>query len=168
MATDDIRIMLIDDHALVRAALREWLRREQGLAVVGTAGAADEAISKAVRCRPDVIIMDTEMPGMICFDAGQTITALCPDVHIIYLSATVSDLIVDRALQAGARGHVTKSDPPETLIRAIREVVAGGVYFSEGVRSRMVNCRLNSPSTSSLLGSVKTKFVISTPGMLTK
>ena len=139
MSADETRILVVDDHDLVGAALCEWLRREEGLAVVGTAGTADEAISKAVGCRPDVILMDIDMPGMICFDAAQRITTLCPGVRIIYLSAFVSDRLIDQALRAKASGYLAKSDPPETLIRAIREVVSGGAYFSEKVRSRMVN-----------------------------
>ncbi len=139
MATEDIRIMLVDDHALVRLALGEWLAREAGLAMVGSSGTADVAITMAMECRPDVIVMGTEMPGMICFDAGQMITALCPGVHMIYLSATVSDWLVDQALQAGASGHLTKSDPPEALIRAIRVVFSDGVYFSKRIRSRIAD-----------------------------
>ncbi len=95
-----------------------------GPAVVGTAGTADVAVTMARECESDVIVMDTDMPGMICLDAGQMNTTLRPDVQIFYLSATVSDRVVDRALQAGASGFVTKSDHPEMLVRAIRAVQA--------------------------------------------
>lgn len=139
MSGSEIKVLVVDNHILVREALCEWLRREEGLAVVGTAAAADAAIARAVECRPDVILMDIDMPGMSCFDAGQRITALRPDIRIVYLSAFVTDRLIDQALQAKAGGYLTTSDPPETLIRAIREVVSGGAYFSEKVRSRIVN-----------------------------
>ena len=139
MPTRKIGILIVDDHALMRTLLAERLQREVGLSVVGCAGTPGEAIGAVSQCEPDLIVMDTQAPGIACFDAAQTIRTLRPEVQIVYLSGTVSDLIVERALQVGARGHVTKSDSPETLIAAIRAVAAGDVYFSKEVQSRMVS-----------------------------
>ncbi|MGB2985201.1 MAG: response regulator transcription factor [Phycisphaerae bacterium] len=119
-------------------ALAERLQREPGLAVVGTASTADEAIDKAIECHPDVVLMDIDMPGLICFDAARRITALQPDARIIFLSAFLHDHYIDQALRAKARGYLTKREPPETVVAAILEVASGGAYFSEEIRSRIV------------------------------
>lgn len=136
--TGDIRILIVDDHALVRGALSERLQRESGLAVVGNASTADEAIERAIECRPNVILMDIDMPGLISFDAARRILALQPEVRIIFLSAFLHDHYIEQALKVKASGYLTKQEPPEAVVAAILEVVSGGAYFSEGVSSRIV------------------------------
>ena len=133
-----IRILVVDDHALVRGALTERLQREPDLNVVGTAGTADEAIRLVLDTNPDIILMDIDMPGLICFDAAREIATLRPDTRVVFLSAFLHDWYVDQALQVRARGYLTKREPPETVIAAVREVASGGAYFSEEVRSRIV------------------------------
>ncbi|MBN1490724.1 MAG: response regulator transcription factor [Phycisphaerae bacterium] len=134
----NIRVLIVDDHALVREALSERLQREPGITVVGTAGTADEAIEKANACNPNVILMDIDMPGLICFDAAKTIASLRPDAHIIFLSAFTHDGYIEQALEVEARGYLTKREPPDRVVEAIREVASGGAYFSNEVRSRIV------------------------------
>ena len=133
-----IRILVVDDHALVRGALTDRLQREPDLNVVGTAGTADEAIRLAIDTNPDIILMDIDMPGLICFDAAREIATLRPDTCVVFLSAFLHDWYIDQALQVRARGYLTKREPPETVIAAVREVASGGAYFSEEVRSRIV------------------------------
>lgn len=133
-----IRILVVDDHALVRGALSERLEREPAFSVVDTASDADEAISKAIASHPDVILMDIDMPGLICFDAARRIMALQPEVRIIFLSAFLHDHYIDQALRAKASGYLTKSEPPETVVRAIREVASGGAFFSDEVQARIM------------------------------
>ncbi len=135
---DDVRILIVDDHALVRGAVSERLQREPGLAVVGTAGTADEAVRKIAACEPDIVLMDIDMPGTICFDAARTIREIRPQTKIIFLSAFTNDQYIDEALSVQASGYVTKREPPERLIVAIREVASGGAYFSAEVQSRIV------------------------------
>jgi len=134
----EIRVLVVDDHALVRGALCERLNREQGVVVVGTAGTADEAIERINEVRPDVVLMDIDMPGQICFDAARTINALAPETRVVFLSAFLHDWYVEQALAVEASGYLTKREPPETVVRAVREVAAGGVFFSAEVRSRIV------------------------------
>jgi DNA-binding NarL/FixJ family response regulator len=133
-----IRILIVDDHALVRDALSECLQKEPDLAVVGTAGTAEEALDRVRQCNPQIILMDIDMPGLICFDAAREITSLQPDVRIVFLSAFLNDWYIEQALRVRARGYLTKHEPPERIAAAIREVSAGGACFSPPVRSRIV------------------------------
>ena len=128
MTGGEVKILVVDDHALVRSTLAERLGREQGFEVVGTAENADEAITMALEFGPDIVLMDIDMPGLLCFEAAERITSLCPDTHIIYLSAFYNDRFIAQALAAKARGYVTKSEPPDMVVQAIREVAAGGAY----------------------------------------
>lgn len=132
-----IRVLLVDDHSLVRSTLSSWLRSEAGVEVVGSVASADEAITEAIRQKPDVILMDIDMPGLLCFDAARVIKARCPNSKILFLSAFTNDRYIDDALAVEAAGYLTKGEPPETVIHAIREVSSGKVYFSPDVESRI-------------------------------
>lgn len=133
-----IKILAVDDHAMVRDTLCDRLRREPDISVVGSASTADEAIEKTLSCNPDIIIMDIDMPGQICFDAAQTIMSLRPNVSIIFLSAYVQDRYIEQALGVKASGYITKDEAAETVLTAIREVASGGAYFSPDVQSRLI------------------------------
>ncbi|NLX13568.1 MAG: response regulator transcription factor [Phycisphaerales bacterium] len=133
-----IAVLLADDHALVRATLADRLAAEADLEVVGQVGNADEAVSQCIQRQPDIVLMDIDMPGLQCFEAARTIQARCSNTRIIYLSAFFSDRYIEEALTVEAAGYVTKSEPPEAVIEAIRTAVAGRVYFSPEVRSRII------------------------------
>lgn len=135
---DSIRILLVDDHALVRDALVGQLSQHVEFEVVGTASDAGEAMEVAFRVEPDVIVMDIDMPGVICFDAAERIMSRLKAVKILFLSAFFHDHYIEKALKTGASGYLHKSEPVETLAMAIREVAMGGRYFSEEIRARVV------------------------------
>ncbi len=151
--TKTIKILVVDDHALVRDALAEHLRREVWLTVVGTAGNAEEAIDKAIEHSPDLVLMDIDMPGLICFDAAKRIAALRPSTRVIFVSGFLHDTYIAQALEVKAAGYLTKRETPETVVAAIREVASGGAYFSDEVRSRIVvdehGARLEEPKSKS-------------------
>ncbi|MFH1417052.1 MAG: response regulator transcription factor [Planctomycetota bacterium] len=136
--TKDIEILIVDDHAVVRESLSERLTREPGIIVVGTADTADKAIAQMNRLSPDIVLMDIDMPGLNCFEAARSILVLKPDVRIIFLSAFVQDRFIEQALDVQARSYLTKSETPETVVAAIREVAAGGAFFSQSVQDRLV------------------------------
>ena len=138
MPTAKIRILVVDDHALVRSTLSERLQRESDFEVVGTAGNADEGITAAIEHQPDVILMDIDMPGLDCFEAAERITSMSPNTSIIYLSGFFHDRFIATALKAKAAGYLTKSEPPEKVVEAVREVASGSACFSKEVRSRIV------------------------------
>lgn len=133
-----IRIVFVDDHALVRESLSQLLAAEPDLQVVRTASNAEDAIRAAFETKPDVLLMDIDMPGLICFDAADQIQRMVPNVRIIFLSAFFHDHYIEQALRVKARGYVTKSEPPQKVIDAVRQVAAGRVYYSPEVRSRII------------------------------
>jgi DNA-binding NarL/FixJ family response regulator len=158
----NIRVLIVDDHALVRGALSERLKREPGLDVVGGAGDAGEAIRMTLDHNPDIVVMDIDMPGMICFDAAREIASLRPETRVIFLSAFLHDWYIQQALHVKARGYLTKREPPEKVITAIREVASGGAYFSEEVRARIVvdrNGATLSEDAKSLVSTLTTREV---------
>jgi len=130
------RILLVDDHELVRTALRGLLDRDDDFEVVGEASDAEEALRRAVEYSPDILVMDIDMPGMICFDAVRQMNTRLPDLSVIFLSAFFHDHYIEQAIAVGAKGYVLKGDPPRILFDALREVAGGGAYFSKDVRSR--------------------------------
>ena len=133
-----IKVLLVEDHTLVREMLTERLAREPSLEIVAAAATADEAIALAATHRPDVIVMDIDMPGVICFDAAQTIRARQPDVALLFLSGHTHDHYIEQALAVGALGYLTKTEPPARIVQAIRDVAANRASFSESVLARVV------------------------------
>jgi DNA-binding NarL/FixJ family response regulator len=136
--SDDIHVLIVDDHALIRGALGERIEREPGLHVVATASNAEEAVEKTIAHSPNIVLMDIDMPGLICFDAARTIASVRPNTNIIFLSAFLHDWYVEQALHVKAKGYLTKAEPPETVLLAIQEVASGGAFFSDAVQSRIV------------------------------
>jgi DNA-binding NarL/FixJ family response regulator len=136
--TRPITVLLADDHALVRESLSTWLRGAPDMRVLAEVGSADEAVAIAVRDCPDVVLMDIDMPGLLAFDAVRTIRSRCAATRIIMLSGFFNDRYIEAALAAEASGYMTKSEPPQSVLKAIRTVAAGGVYFSPEVQSRIV------------------------------
>lgn len=130
------RILLVDDHDLVRSAVRGMLERDDAFEVVGDCANAEEALQAAFECSPEILVIDIDMPGMICFDAVRQMLTRLPDLSVIFLSAFFHDHYIEQALKVGAKGYVLKGDPPAILFAALREVSGGGAYFSEEVRAR--------------------------------
>ena len=132
-----IRILLVDDHELVRTALAERLERERYFTVAGCVASAEAAVQESRTCDPDVILMDIDMPGLNCFEAARQISRFRPDCRIIFLSAFFHDIYIEQALSVKARGYLTKTESPESVVEAILEAMSGGVYFSKRVRDRI-------------------------------
>jgi DNA-binding NarL/FixJ family response regulator len=136
--TRSIRILIVDDHALVRESLASRLSAEPDLEVVGTAPNADHTMRQVRETSPDVVLLDIDMPGLNCFDAASRLTRSHPDVHILYLSAFWNDRYIEQALATNASGYLTKLEPPSKVITAIRKIAEGDIVFSQEVRSRIV------------------------------
>lgn len=119
-APDTIRVLLVDDHAILRAGLSSLLRDEPGIEIVGEAGDGVEAVDLAVTLNPDVILMDVTMPRMNGIEATQRILEKRPDARIIGLSMHTEEDMADRLRQAGATTYLTKGGPPTALLKAIR------------------------------------------------
>jgi two-component system, NarL family, nitrate/nitrite response regulator NarL len=128
-----IRLMLVDDHPLVRDGLRARLASVPGLAVVAEADGADAALDIAPRAAPDLVLMDIGLRGANGLEATRRLRALMPALHVVVLSMHDNAVYVREAVQAGAAGYVLKDSPAEEIVAAIHAVMAGGQYLSAGV-----------------------------------
>ena len=133
-----IRVLLVDDHALLRESLKGRLAQEHAIAVVGAVASADEALELAPQVRPDVVLMDIDMPGSDCFAAARQLRGLCPLARVVFLTAYAHDRYIEAALEAGAVGFLTKSEPPECVVSAIRAAAVNRVTYSADVQARLV------------------------------
>jgi DNA-binding NarL/FixJ family response regulator len=133
-----ISVLVADDHAMLQTMLKSRLEAEPDIRVVAVVGRADEAVASSLQFKPQVVLMDIDMPGMSSFDAARLIRRGNPDVRVVFLSAYVQDRQIEQALEAGASGYVAKSQPEESLIAAVRSVAAGEAYFSPEVQARIV------------------------------
>jgi DNA-binding NarL/FixJ family response regulator len=134
----ECRVLLVDDHVLVRESLRERLEREPCIVVVDTTGDAEAAIELAERHRPDLIVMDIDMPGLSCFEAARQIVARQPDVRLIFLSAHMHDHYIEQALKVGALGYLTKGESADKVVAAISAAMRNEGTFSAEVSARLV------------------------------
>lgn len=134
-----IRILLADDHVLVREGTRELLEREPDLEVVAEADDGEQAIALAAKWQPDVVIMDAAMPGVNGIEATRRIRATCPHAAILILSAYDTEAYLFAALEAGARGYLLKSSSAQELVRAVRVVHAGGSALHPDVARKLVD-----------------------------
>ena len=120
-----IRILITDDHVVVRRGTQALLATEPEIEVVGEAKNGEEAVAKALQLQPDVILMDLEMPVMDGIEAIRRITASRPDARILVLTSFATDDKVFPAIKAGALGYLLKDSSPDDLVRAIRQVYRG-------------------------------------------
>jgi len=127
--TKNIRILLVDDHDIVRTGLKSFLESQGGFTVVAEASEGAEAIEKALETRPDVIVMDITMPGMDGMEATRTLNLRCPDSRILALTVHEDKQYFFEMMKAGATGYLTKQAVAEELVSAIEAVKAGNVYL---------------------------------------
>jgi NarL family two-component system response regulator LiaR len=135
---DAIRVLLVDDHAVVREGLRNFLALQDGLEIVGEASDGNEAIEQAQRLGPDVILMDLVMPGLDGIGAMRQLRARSPDSRVIVLTSFLEDERVLPAIQAGAAGYLLKNVEPAELARAIRAAHAGEAIIDPTAAARLV------------------------------
>jgi len=136
-ANGKIRILVVDDHFIVRIGLLSLINTEPNLAVVGEAGDGDEAIRQVPALQPDLVVMDLRLPGKDGHEAAQCIRALDPAARILMLSAFEGDADIHMAFAAGASGYVMKSMTGEELIPAINAVALGQRWIPLDVASRL-------------------------------
>ncbi|HZP92910.1 MAG TPA: response regulator transcription factor [Burkholderiales bacterium] len=125
-----LRVVLADDHAVVREGYRRLLERTEDIVVVAEAASGEEAYRVICELRPDVAVLDISLPGIGGIEVVRRVTARLPEQKILMFSMHEDTVFSSRALQAGARGYVTKSAAPEVLVEAVRLVAAGKLYIS--------------------------------------
>jgi two-component system, NarL family, nitrate/nitrite response regulator NarL len=137
MTIQTTRLMLVDDHPLVRDGLRVRLNSVPGLHVVAEADSADAATELATRATPDLVLMDIGLRGASGIEATRRLRALLPALHVVVLSMHDTVEYVREALHAGAAGYVLKDSPAEEIVEAIHAVMAGGQYLSAGIAAAL-------------------------------
>jgi DNA-binding NarL/FixJ family response regulator len=143
-----IGVLVADDQSMVRAGFRLLLGDEDGIEVVAEAADGNEAVAKAARFRPAVVLMDIRMPELDGLEATRRILAADPDARVLILTTFDLDEYIYEALRAGASGFVLKDDPPEQLIAAIRTAAAGNALLSPAVTKRVIRqfAQIRTPS----------------------
>jgi DNA-binding NarL/FixJ family response regulator/signal transduction histidine kinase len=136
-ASDPIRVLLADDHVLVRQGVRRMLESMPGVVLVGEAEHGEEALARAHELAPRVILMDVQMPGLDGIEATRRIRAELPTTSVVMLSTTAPDDVVMESVRAGARGYVLKDISTDDLRAALQTAAAGGSYFSPPIAAKL-------------------------------
>jgi DNA-binding NarL/FixJ family response regulator len=144
-----IRILVVDDHPIVRSGITSVLATQGDFDVVGEAATGDEAVAAAARLKPDLVLMDLRMPGQGGVAASVSILAERPSTRIVVLTTYASDGEVLRAIEAGAVGYLLKDVPHDELFRALRAVARGERYLAPIVTERLM-ARWQQPARSTL------------------
>lgn len=132
------RILLIDDHPIMRHGLAQLLRMEEGLEICGEAGSAREGIEAIPKVLPDLVILDLTLPDKHGLELLKDIQALHPGLRCLVLSMHDEALYAERAMRAGARGYIMKEVAADNLVTAVRKILAGGIFLSEAISARMI------------------------------
>ena len=147
-----IRILLVDDHPLLRQAIRSLLVKQAGFEIIGEAGDGEEAVRLAAEMVPDVVLMDINMPKLNGLEATLKIKASHPSIAVLVLTVHTDDQYILGILQAGAAGYLVKSVFGEEVIQAIRGVVAGEMVLSPSVGRRLLEHAARHPTKPVPLG----------------
>lgn len=150
----NIRVLLADDHAVVRDGLRALLDLQKDISVIGNATDGRQAVSEVERLRPDVVVMDIAMPELNGIEATQRICKARPGIKVLILSMHATAEYIYRALRAGAQGYLLKESAAVEVVDAVRELYAGRRYFSHKISDMLVNDYLHEPRLVSPLESL--------------
>jgi DNA-binding NarL/FixJ family response regulator len=137
-AETPVRILIVDDHAVVRQGLKTILNAQEGWTVCAEAKSGEEALALANQLRPEIVVMDLSMPGMSGLDALRAIRSRLPNAGIVILTLHFSVQLVREIVKLGARGYVMKSDADRDLVDAVSAVAAGKTYFTAQITTHGV------------------------------
>lgn len=132
---EKLRVLLVDDHTVVRQGLRRILASDDQIEVVGEAGDGRTAVELAQRTQPHVVVMDVALPELNGIEATRQLTKRAPNIRVLMLTMHADDVYVRQSLKAGARGYLLKDSEDLDLIKAVKAVGAGGSFFSPAVSS---------------------------------
>ncbi len=136
-AVDHIKVLLVDDHAVVRVGYRMLLEDSADIEIVAEADSGELACKRFVEAKPDVVIMDLSLPGIGGIEAIRRIIARDPSARILVFSMHEDTVFVEQALQAGARGYITKSSAPEVLVEAVKQIASGNIHLDAAIAQRL-------------------------------
>ncbi|WDP90653.1 MAG: response regulator transcription factor [Desulfobacter sp.] len=149
-----IKVLLADDHSIVREGLRKVLEDDKEIKVIAEAPDGETAFDQAMSQNPDVAVIDISMPGMDGLEVVSRMAAYCPDIPVLILTMHEEEQYVIRAIEAGAMGYVTKQSAPEQLVAAVKKINEGGRYLTEkageALALRVIRGNQNKSLTESL------------------
>ncbi len=151
MSTHEIRVMLVDDHAVVRAGYKRFIELDPALRVVAEASSGEDAYFMLASHPVDLVIMDLSMPGQGGFETLRRIVKRFPEQKVLIFTMHENASIARQALQLGACGYLTKNMPPDLIVGAIRDVMQGGTPLSDDIASSLQELEQQSPPHQSLL-----------------
>ena len=143
--TERIRILIVDDHAVVREGLRAFLGVQPGFEIVGEAADGEEAVERATQLEPDIVLMDLVMPTLDGVGAMRALRRRCPRCRVIVLTSFLEDDRLLPALEAGAAGYLLKNSQPAELARAVRAAHSGEAIIDPTVAARLVHALSDRP-----------------------
>lgn len=157
-----INTVLIEDHALVRAAMGKILNGEDGIKLVGEAATGNEGIKLVRELQPSVVILDFKLPDISGFEVTKKLIKLDSDIKVLVVTAATDDLMPFRLLEAGVRGFLSKDTPQEELLRAIKKIHTGQRVISPEIASRLVLAKVDyhEETVFSLLSSKETEVMM--------
>lgn len=149
-----IRVLLADDHSIVREGLKRVLEDSHDIKVIAEAADGESAVDKVIQTKPDVAVVDISMPGMDGLEVVTRLTSYCPDVPVLILTMHDEEQYVVRAIEAGAKGYVTKQSAPEQLVEAVKKIHAGGRYLTEKASEALALRLIRGNETRTLIESL--------------
>lgn len=129
---DAIQVLVVDDHLMFAEAIQLLLAKAEGIRIVGTVGTGEEAVDLASTTCPDVVLMDLDLPGIDGIEATRQLRSVCPETHVVVVTAFQQGLVMARAVEAGAVGFVPKTRATDDLIDVIRRAAAGEMVLPSG------------------------------------
>ena len=132
------KILIVDDHPLMRKGLAMTLEAEVDLSVTSQAASAEEALSMMEDSQPDLAVIDVSLPGMSGLELIKHLRAVNPDLSVLVVSRHDESLYAERAIRAGARGYLMKMEAADVIVKAVRHILAGGIYVSEEIKERLL------------------------------
>ncbi|NOR21067.1 MAG: response regulator [Xanthomonadales bacterium] len=157
--TPEIRVLLGDDHAVVRAGYRRLLETTDDITVIAEADSGEESYTKYFECHPNVLVMDISMPGIGGLEASLRILARDKAARILVFSVHENEVFLNRAIDSGILGYITKRSAPDVMIDAIRQVAAGEAYIGQDMMSHLVK-RKTSPDSNLVAGLSPREFEV--------
>ena len=133
-----LRVLIVDDHALVRAGIRSLIEGQSGFEVVGEAAQGNEVLGKVMQLQPDVVLMDIAMPGMNGIEATKLLKREFPHIHVVILTMHDDEEFFFTLIREGASGYILKDSEPEQLVSAIRNAAKGQIYLSPAVAKALM------------------------------
>ena len=142
-----IRVVMVDDHAVVRTGYRTLLGNASGIEVVAEADSGESGFRAFIEHNPDIVIMDISLPGISGFEAIRRIIARSSGAKILAFSMHEDTAFVEQALQAGARGYISKSSAPIILVEAVKQIAAGNIYLEPDIAQRLAFQKTRGPTS---------------------